>query len=73
MYELEKTAERESAEDFRARVAKAIQIIKDKSPRAIAILSHGATLGEMCRQLKIRCKTGWANAEVQRFDDVVFP
>jgi broad specificity phosphatase PhoE len=73
MYDLENPNKRESVHDFRNRVAKAIQIIKRRPEAGITLLSHGATLAEMCRQLKLPCETGWYNAEVRQFRDVVFP
>jgi broad specificity phosphatase PhoE len=73
MYDLESGVALETEKQFRERVSKAIQLIKQKPERRIALLSHGATLVEMCRQLEIPIKCDWGNAEVRCFRDVKLP
>lgn len=72
MYELENPNVRETQAEFSARVAKAIKLIQLKSETRIAIVSHGVTLGEMCRQLNLKTDYRWSNAEVRCFQNVVF-
>jgi len=73
LYDLENPAVLEDAHQFRARVRMVVDIIRQKPQTNIAILSHGATLAELTRQLNIPCTTGWYNAEVKHFPDVIFP
>lgn len=77
MYEHEEQRDpnkaKESWSEFQVRVARAIRAIAQQPEHEIAIISHGGTLGEMTRQLKLPCHAGWANAEVRRFDKVLMP
>jgi len=72
MYDLEHKDNRESWEQFQARVSKALHIIKQRPEQNIAILSHGGFLSEVCRQLKLPLYR-WENAEVRHYPNVVFP
>jgi broad specificity phosphatase PhoE len=67
LYETEPITTKETWQEFEGRVRKAILVIADQPEERIAIVSHGGTLGEICKQLNLPCYSGWHNAECRLF------
>lgn len=68
MFELQDFKKRETWFEFQQRVARVVQLIRNRPENDITILSHGGVLGELMRQLQPNePHKAWANAEVRRY------